>query len=457
MSTQPTTLLALVQAGMKQDEIALGCLGDWPDYTVNQKTDVIKVHATIKNVGHFLTRFGITIRDDAFRWRYVLEGVPGRDQLDDKAVLDFKFACECCGLSIGKDTLWDALMAIAHLRTTHELRDLFDELEAAWLAAGNPAHLDTWLEKFAYVDSDAYTRAVSCKPLIAAVRRVRSPGYAFKYMPVLEGEQDCRKSGALRILGMDKYFDDNLEFGASTKEIMEISSGVLIHEVPELSKMSGREVETVKAMMSRQKDKARLAYGRSTTEMPRQFVLWGTSNDRKYLKDPTGSVRFWPVWSAATLAKPIDTSGLSKVVRLMWGEAAYRERQGENCYLEGEALRLAQIAQGERYDGGDIHDAITDAVEGKEGFIVGHALLSVCDLVDGQQHNTTIAKAIKNAMTKNGWQPGRRYLNRNGKLERVRGWVRGHIPEGEAVTSYWDNDPNSRRLKAVTVPVKAAA
>jgi hypothetical protein len=30
-------------------------------------------------------------------------------------------------------------------------------------------------------------------------------------------------------------------------------------------------------------------------------------------------------------------------------------------------LRLAQIAQGERYDGGDFHDAITDALEGKDG------------------------------------------------------------------------------------------
>ena len=68
---------------------------------------------------------------------------------------------EFCGLTIGKDKLWDGLQAIAHLRTSHELRDLFDELEAAWISAGSPAHLDTWLETFAYVDSNAYTRAVS--------------------------------------------------------------------------------------------------------------------------------------------------------------------------------------------------------------------------------------------------------------------------------------------------------
>ena len=179
---------------------------------------------------------------------------------------------------------------------------------------------------------------------------------------------------------MDKYFDDNLEFGASTKEIMEISSGVLIHEVPELSKMSGREVETVKAMMSRQKDKARLAYGRSTSEMPRQFILWGTSNDRKYLKDPTGSVRFWPVWSTATLAKPIDTDGLSKVVRLLWGKQPTVSGKGRVATSRVRRCGSPRSLKASGYDGGDIHDAITDAVEGKEGFIVGHALLGVCDL-----------------------------------------------------------------------------
>ena len=289
MSADHKSLFAKVMANMTSEEIAEGRLDDWPDTKkAEKKGQKPVIIASIKNVGHFLHRFEISIRDDAFRWKYLLDGVPMREQLDDKSILDFKMAMEACGLRIGKDTLWDALMAIAHLDTTHELRDLFDALEKDW--DGKP-RLDLWLADYAQVDDDLYTRAVASKPLIAAVRRVRHPGYHFKYMVVLEGEQDIRKSSALRILAMDKYFDDNLEFGASTKEIMEISSGVLIHEVPELSKMSARQVEQVKAMISRPKDKARMAYGRTTTEMPRQFILWGTSNDRKYLRDATGGVR----------------------------------------------------------------------------------------------------------------------------------------------------------------------
>ena len=126
------TLLAKIHAGMEESEIAKGCLDDWPDYSENEKTGKITIYKTNKNVMHFLNRFEIGIRDDAFRWQYILEGVPLRDQPDDKAALDFMFAMDQCGLKIGKDMLWDSLMAIAHLRTTHELRELFDKLEATW-------------------------------------------------------------------------------------------------------------------------------------------------------------------------------------------------------------------------------------------------------------------------------------------------------------------------------------
>lgn len=304
---------------------------DWPEMTKKEK----KPRASFKNILFFMKRFDIALHDDAFKWEYVVTGMPNRIRLDDKAILDLMFALDYCGLKMGKNALWDLLMGIAQLRTVHPLRGQFDEMEAEWVKAGRPKVLDTWLNTYCYVGDTPYSRAVAAKTVIAAVRRVRRPGHPFKYMLVLEGPQDIRKSAILRILGLDIYFDDNLEFGASTKEIMEISSGVLIHEIPELSKMSNRQVELVKAMLSRQKDKARLAYGRTTSEMPRQFILIGTSNDRKYLRDVTGNDRFWPVLSHGSIDHPIDTEGFRKNVRLLWGEASARERAGEHLPYAG--------------------------------------------------------------------------------------------------------------------------
>jgi predicted P-loop ATPase len=50
-------------------------------------------------------------------------------------------------------------------------------------------------------------------------------------------------------------------------------------------------------VLSRQVDgPVRLAYQRTSTEVPRQFVAIGTTNRvTEYLKDSTGNRRFWPV------------------------------------------------------------------------------------------------------------------------------------------------------------------
>lgn len=335
--------------------------------------------------------------------------------------------------------------------------DLFDELQREWNDAGKPEALDSWLSTYCFVDDNAYTRAVASKPLIAAVRRVRHPGSPFKYMPVLEGAQDARKSSALRKLALDRYFDDNLEFGKSTKEIMEISSGVLIHEVPELSRLKDNQIETVKAMMSRQKDKARMAYGRTTTVMERQFIMWGTSNDRKYLRDATGNVRFWPVWSNATIDKPIDTDGLGKVARLLWGEAAFREAAGETPYLEGEALRLQNIAVNDRYDGDTNYDKLSDALEGKKGFVSSEAAYDICEIIDERaRQSPAVAKSVKNAMTKLGWQKGRvRLVKGDGTKQHKRGWLK-EAKDGTDVLSWWEWDVTKRGLVAVKRRVKEA-
>ena len=157
--------------------------------------------------------------------------------------------------------------------------------------------LDKWLTTYFGAADTPLNNALGRKTLIAAVRRLRQPGVKFDQMLVLEGTQGAGKSRALRALAGDNWFSDNLEIGADTKRIMEIAAGKWIIEVPELSGMNRRDVEHVKAMLSRQVDEARLSYDRKTTKAPRQFILIGTTNASAYLHDDTGGRRFWPVRS----------------------------------------------------------------------------------------------------------------------------------------------------------------
>ena len=77
--------------------------------------------------------------------------------------------------------------------------------------------------------------------------------------------------------------------------VIEQTAGNWIVEIAELAGMRKAEVEMVKAFVSRTHDNARMSYARRSTEVPRQFIAVATTNDEKFLKDPTGNRRFWPM------------------------------------------------------------------------------------------------------------------------------------------------------------------
>jgi predicted P-loop ATPase len=104
--------------------------------------------------------------------------------------------------------------------------------------------------------------------------------------------------------------------------MIERTCGRWIIEAAELHRRRGRETEDIKASLSRQCDgPVRLAYGRYSTTVPRQFVIMGTTNHQShYLKDMTGARRYWPVALDA-----IDLAALEHDRDQLWAEAVARE------------------------------------------------------------------------------------------------------------------------------------
>ena len=81
--------------------------------------------------------------------------------------------------------------------------------------------------------------------------------------------------------------------GSSNKD--SASTGKWIVEIGELAGMRRSDVEHVKALLSRQFDEARPAYGRMRRRQPRTFICVGTTNEDTYLVDETGNRRFLPM------------------------------------------------------------------------------------------------------------------------------------------------------------------
>jgi hypothetical protein len=297
---------------------------------------------SIANITLALDRLGVALTFDAFARKPFISYHGRGELLEEDNATDLWLDVDQKELfRPTKDLFIDVLKARARQASFHPILDYLASLE--W--DGTP-RLDTWLTSAGSAANTTYTRSVASLVLIAAVRRVRVPGVKFDEMLILESPtQGLLKSTAIRTLCHDpKWYGDDLPLGSDAKSVIERTSGKWLIEASDLSGMRASEHEKLKSMLSRQVDgPVRLAYARLATEVPRQFILIGTTNSSSYLSDTTGNRRFWPV-----LVKEMDVAWLRANRDQLWAEAAHREHLGEPIRLDTTLWAAASLQQQER-------------------------------------------------------------------------------------------------------------
>ena len=306
---------------------------------------------------------------------------------------------------------------IAHENRYHPIKNYLDGLK--W---DGVARLDSWLIDLAGVTDDAYTRAVSALPLIAAVRRVRQAGAKFDEMLVLVSEQGCFKSSALEALCPDRnWFGDSLPFGGDPKQTIEATRNKWIVEYADLAGISKKDHDSMKAFLSRTHDAARMAYARNVTEVPRQWIVIGTINGTEFLSDPTGNRRYWPV----TVTKPFDLERLKSFRDQLWAEAAHREAAGESIRMDKSLWKEAAKAQQKHEVKNAMQDVLATALGDKSGCIAAVDLWEICGVpVERRKGNAQLKKAMEQL----GWTQDDR---RTGSHNRITVYKRGDTTEAQ--------------------------
>lgn len=292
-----------------------------------------------------------------------------------------------------RQTVEEAMLAAAATRRFHPVRD--------WLATltwdGTP-RIDTWLSQAFGTPADEYHAAVGAKFLIAAVRRVRSPGCKFDTMPVLEGNQGLGKSRACKALFSADWFSDTLPSDLAGKEAAMSLLGVWGLELAEIEHLVRSEPETIKAFLSRGTDRYRPPYGKSFVDRPRQGVLVGTTNSFDYLRDATGNRRIWPI--RCTHADP-DWVAENRVQ--LWAEAAAREASGEVLWLDDEAVqKVAKEAQAARMTEDVWADKVREFIDGK-GKIRMPELLSDALFIPTDRQDRRSQMRVAAILRSEGW------------------------------------------------------
>ena len=203
--------------------------------------------------------------------------------------------------------------------------------------------LDSWLHLYTGCELNKYTSKVGRILLCGAVKRIMQPGCKFDYMIILEGEQGTQKSTLFEVLGGDYYI--SLSFGHQEKEIVENIQGAWFIELADTNGFQKKEIEWLRAFITRKSDRCRLPYARTSGDFARQNIFVATTNpsgDNEYLKDDTGNRRFLPI-----LTGKLNIHGLIDVREQLFAEA-YAKYRDEVLFLTGEAEQIAKQEQESR-------------------------------------------------------------------------------------------------------------
>lgn len=263
----------------------------------------------------------IQLNTEIWKVRDPINGDPWNDDRDSllRRMIEAPKTQGGYGLKVSDRDLSSAIDIVAAENVFHPVRDYLTGVK--W--DGKP-RMETLFIDFIKTPDNAYYRSIARLFLIAAVARVFEPGMKFDHVPIIEGMQGRRKSTFIKILG--KHWSSELDGDFADDRVMiEKMLGSWVAELPELSAFSKAEVNHIKAFVSRQEDRARLAYDRRVTIFLRQCVFMGSTNDKKYLKDETGGRRFWPVECNMGYDEEIDTERLEGDIDQIWAEtyAAY--------------------------------------------------------------------------------------------------------------------------------------
>lgn len=199
--------------------------------------------------------------------------------------------------------------------------------------------------------------------LNGAIARVLNPGVKFDYMLTLYGDQGQGKSTFFRHLcGKDEFYQDNLD-DFDNKKAFEKTENKWIVEAAEMTYMSKSNMEKIKAYITSRKDTIRYAFKRYSTDIPRKFVLLGTTNNPAFLSDNTGNRRFLIV-NVKKINEPkksIFSNTIQQECDQIIAEAYYKYKAGENFLVMPEEFNEEIIETQEEHMVDDAKEGMINA------------------------------------------------------------------------------------------------
>jgi len=304
------------------------------------------------------------------------------------------------GYKLGKEATSDALLTIAREQSFHPVRQYLETIEAD--QSLEPVELNTIARDYLGVSSDT-AAAMMRATLIGAVARVMDPGCQFDAACILKGAQGWFKSSFWAILASPDWFTSTMPQG--DKDVQLNIHCCWIFELAELESITGRkDAGTLKNLITTRSDLFRAPYGKATSPHPRPSIFVGSVNNDSFLRDETGSRRYWVI---ELKSKP-DLNKLQANRDAIWKAAVIAHRAGELPMLSSKHQAVSD-AQNSGYEDEDPWMAsISKWAAGRTSpFDTSTAIISAA-LRDKDKINPADARRVADCLRRLGFKQDKR-------------------------------------------------
>jgi len=276
-----------------------------------------EIYATIDNVQRAVACAmfcGKDIRYDTFRDE-ILVAAPsqrGWRAFRDVDYTRLRVTLERAGFKpIGPQMIRDAVHAVAE---DHPFDSAIQWLEG--LTWDGVPRVRKFLHSYFGAPDTAYTTAVSLYLWTAMAGRALEPGIAADMVPVLVGGQGIGKSKGVVAMVPGPDFFTEISLHEREADLARKMRGRLLAEIAELQGLRTKELEAIKAFVTRQIEDWTPKYKEFNATYPRRLVFVGTSNQEQFLADETGNRRWLPVHVAK-----VDVASITRDCDQLWAEA----------------------------------------------------------------------------------------------------------------------------------------
>ncbi len=241
---------------------------------------------------------------------------------------------------------------------------------------------------------------------------------------VFQGKQGIGKTRFFEMLALNsKFFGEGICLDPRDKDSVMQATSKWISELGEIGSTMRKDMDSVKAFLTKSTDEYRTPYGKASLHYPRMTSFVGTVNDTEFLIDQTGNRRFVTIPLASDLVidyntqiKPFDALQLwSQIYHIVNNEdkaSCFRLDEDEKRYLEKRNATFVKPMKGEC----EVLDILEEQQTQEQGYICTFKEMTITEFI--QRHNLKYdARTIGKVLNKHGYESKQKRMD--GERKRI--------------------------------------